>query len=164
MSSLRPMATTLKIFRCLYRRCPPLPIPNREVKPARADGTAVTCGRVGRCQILKGPCSKRCRASFFALFFATPLRPFRRWYCPVRTGWAGRSVPNLKRALQQTLQGLFFALFLRYRLPSGHLHHACAAHWQRNLLSRPDWTGYRAGHMPRPYQGKRDCRCDMHCN
>ena len=37
-----------KIFRCLYRRCPPLPIPNREVKPARADGIAVTGGRVGR--------------------------------------------------------------------------------------------------------------------
>ena len=43
----------LKIFRCLYRWCPPLPIPNREVKPTRADGTAVTRGRVGRCQILK---------------------------------------------------------------------------------------------------------------
>uniref|UniRef100_UPI001C3169B5 hypothetical protein n=1 Tax=Pedobacter hartonius TaxID=425514 RepID=UPI001C3169B5 len=26
---------------------------NREVKPTRADGTAVTRGRVGRCQILK---------------------------------------------------------------------------------------------------------------
>ena len=45
-------AANIKIFRCLYRRCPPLPIPNREVKPARADGTAVTCGRVGRCQPL----------------------------------------------------------------------------------------------------------------
>jgi hypothetical protein len=43
----------LKTFRCLYRWCPPLPIPNREVKPTRADGTAVTRGRVGRCQILK---------------------------------------------------------------------------------------------------------------
>ena len=28
-------------------RVPPLPIPNREVKPASADGTA-NCGRVGR--------------------------------------------------------------------------------------------------------------------
>jgi hypothetical protein len=46
-----------KIFRCLYRWCPPLPIPNREVKPTRADGTAVTRGRVGRCQILKEPFS-----------------------------------------------------------------------------------------------------------
>ena len=27
---------------------PPLPIPNREVKPERADGTAPQCGRVGR--------------------------------------------------------------------------------------------------------------------
>ncbi|MFD0794636.1 hypothetical protein ACFQZX_13500, partial [Mucilaginibacter litoreus] len=26
--------------------------PNREVKPARADGTAVKCGRVGRCHPL----------------------------------------------------------------------------------------------------------------
>ena len=48
-------AFSSKKFRCLYRRCPPLPIPNREVKPARADGTAVKCGRVGRCQILKKP-------------------------------------------------------------------------------------------------------------
>ena len=28
---------------------PPLPIPNREVKPACADGTAMQCGRVGSC-------------------------------------------------------------------------------------------------------------------
>ena len=26
---------------------PPLPIPNREVKPTNADGTASNCGRVG---------------------------------------------------------------------------------------------------------------------
>ena len=26
---------------------PPLPIPNREVKPSGADGTAMQCGRVG---------------------------------------------------------------------------------------------------------------------
>ena len=28
---------------------PPLPIPNREVKPNCADGTAMQCGRVGSC-------------------------------------------------------------------------------------------------------------------
>ena len=28
---------------------PPLPIPNREVKPTCADGTAMQCGRVGGC-------------------------------------------------------------------------------------------------------------------
>ena len=30
-------------------RVPPLPIPNREVKPACADGTTMQCGRVGSC-------------------------------------------------------------------------------------------------------------------
>ena len=49
---LPPISFKLKTFRCLYRRCLPLPIPNREVKPARADGTAVKRGRVGRCPIL----------------------------------------------------------------------------------------------------------------
>lgn len=49
-----PRGMYKKVFRCLYRRCPPLPIPNREVKPARADGIAVTGGRVGRCLILYG--------------------------------------------------------------------------------------------------------------
>ena len=34
-------------FGWLLRRCSPLPIPNREVKPACADGTAMQCGRVG---------------------------------------------------------------------------------------------------------------------
>jgi hypothetical protein len=31
---------------------PPLPIPNREVKTASADGTARMCGRVGRRHLL----------------------------------------------------------------------------------------------------------------
>ena len=31
---------------------PPLPIPNREVKPVCADGTAMQCGRVGGCLFL----------------------------------------------------------------------------------------------------------------
>ena len=37
------------------RGVPPLPIPNREVKPTRADGTAPQCGRVGRRRLLSGP-------------------------------------------------------------------------------------------------------------
>ena len=32
----------------LQRGGPPLPIPNREVKPRSADDTALTCGKVGR--------------------------------------------------------------------------------------------------------------------
>ena len=34
-------------------RVPPLPIPNREVKPTCADGTAMQCGRVGSRLLLK---------------------------------------------------------------------------------------------------------------
>ena len=40
---------------------PPLPIPNREVKPTCADGTAMQCGRVGRRLLLS-------RASDFERF------------------------------------------------------------------------------------------------
>ena len=41
------------------RGCSPLPIPNREVKPLMADGTAQQCGRVGSCHIhLKKPFRK----------------------------------------------------------------------------------------------------------
>ena len=34
---------------------PPLPIPNREVKPDSADGTANVCGRVGHRHFYKNP-------------------------------------------------------------------------------------------------------------
>ena len=37
---------------------PPLPIPNREVKPVRADGTAPQCGRVGRRRFNESPSSR----------------------------------------------------------------------------------------------------------
>ena len=41
-------------LRWLLRRGSPLPIPNREVKPACADGTAI-CGRVCRCLSFRNP-------------------------------------------------------------------------------------------------------------
>ena len=45
---------------------PPLPIPNREVKPACADGTAMQCGRVGGRRLYQEPCyHSDSRASFF---------------------------------------------------------------------------------------------------
>ncbi len=49
---------------------PPLPIPNREVKPGRADGTAPQCGRVGRRRFSLLPssgtfCSSGGEVSFF---------------------------------------------------------------------------------------------------
>ena len=36
---------------------PPLPIPNREVKPTYADGTAMQCGRVGSRLLFKSKSS-----------------------------------------------------------------------------------------------------------
>jgi hypothetical protein len=56
-----------------FRGCSPLPIPNREVKPLMADGTAPQCGRVGSCHIyLKKPLSNE--RLFY--FIAYPLRHF----------------------------------------------------------------------------------------
>ena len=48
-SYLVAYATLVKISRAGDNFCGglPLPIPNREVKPERADGTAKQCGRVG---------------------------------------------------------------------------------------------------------------------
>ena len=43
---------------------PPLPIPNREVKPACADGTAPPGGRVGSCQFT-GRIAEYCGPPFF---------------------------------------------------------------------------------------------------
>ena len=45
---------------------PPLPIPNREVKPVYADGTAVKCGRVGS-RLFKELC--KCKAPFFVCIY-----------------------------------------------------------------------------------------------
>ena len=49
---------------------PPLPIPNREVKPNRADGTAYS-GRVGSCQFWRRLLVVRLRV--FSLFMPRPL-------------------------------------------------------------------------------------------
>ena len=43
---------------------PPLPIPNREVKPACADGTAMQCGRVGGRHLSRSPESAMIQGSF----------------------------------------------------------------------------------------------------
>ena len=48
-----------RTFWWLWRECPPLPIPNREVKPPIADDTAHVRGKVGRRQSLTGePCER----------------------------------------------------------------------------------------------------------
>ena len=53
-------------FRWPWRRGPPLTIPNREVKPVCADGTATPSGRVGRRLFLESPHRK-----MWGLFFCT---------------------------------------------------------------------------------------------
>ena len=54
---------------------PPLPIPNREVKPAIADGTAPPGGRVGSCRSSKGSDSKRIGALFANVSCLCPSLP-----------------------------------------------------------------------------------------
>ena len=51
----KPTTANKIALRWLLRRGSPLPIPNREVKPACADGTAI-CGRVCRCLSLIWTC------------------------------------------------------------------------------------------------------------
>ena len=55
---------------------PPLPIPNREVKPTCADGTAMQCGRVGSRLLSAGAPRIQCpRGSFFVLLLFPSLLP-----------------------------------------------------------------------------------------
>ena len=49
------LLSIIKILGWLLRQGPPLPIPNREVKPASADDTAIPSGKVGRRQLFKKP-------------------------------------------------------------------------------------------------------------
>ena len=55
---------------------PPLPIPNREVKPTCADGTAMQCGRVGRRLLSMKSLRFRKISEAFLFFFP---RIFGRW-------------------------------------------------------------------------------------
>ena len=73
---------------------PPLPIPNREVKPAIADGTAPPGGRVGSCRsskarlddsgrafLFSGP-TNRWPGSFVSVPFVRPFCPDHLFSCP----------------------------------------------------------------------------------
>ena len=50
-------------------RVPPLPIPNREVKPACADGTAMQCGRVGSRLLSDRELQNYCSEALFLCVF-----------------------------------------------------------------------------------------------
>ena len=60
----------------LLQGCPPLPIPNREVKPLSADDTWVIPGKVCRCRILERTSS--CKRWGFFIFdsFLIQLKSF----------------------------------------------------------------------------------------
>ena len=73
---------------------PPLPIPNREVKPGRADGTAPQCGRVGRRRFSLLPssgtfCSSGGEVSFFVACenFPAGLPPFLSVFLQEDVSW-----------------------------------------------------------------------------
>ena len=75
---------------------PPLPIPNREVKPGRADGTAPQCGRVGRRRFsldvlpfLWNLCSSGGEGFFLWVWVSRPSRPER---AASEAGGAGSTV------------------------------------------------------------------------
>ena len=51
---------------------PPLPIPNREVKPDSADGTANVCGRVGHRHFYKKGASANAKALFSCIYAVNP--------------------------------------------------------------------------------------------
>ena len=80
---------------------PPLPIPNREVKPTCADGTAMRCGRVGSRLLSAGAPRIQCpRGSFFVLV----LFPSLLYVSPLPVSFL--SVPCRKPYFCQTLLGV----------------------------------------------------------
>ena len=71
---INKLSKATNLLRWLLRRGSPLPIPNRVVKPACADGTAI-CGRVCRRLSFEKPCSNE--RGF--LFLQERRVPRRRW-------------------------------------------------------------------------------------
>ena len=55
---------------------PPLPIPNREVKPTCADGTAMQCGRVGNRLLSVRASRTKVFGALFVYIHSIPLHPF----------------------------------------------------------------------------------------
>ena len=66
---------------------PPLPIPNREVKPTSADGTAMQCGRVGNRLLLEESSETKVLGLFFYAFFLKEDNPL--FYCRTLRPFAG---------------------------------------------------------------------------
>ena len=60
---------------------PPLPIPNREVKPACADGTAMQCGRVGGRHFSREALSTEMLLGAFSCFVVLYIEAFGYIFC-----------------------------------------------------------------------------------
>ena len=87
----------INLLRWLLRRGSPLPIPNREVKPACADGTAI-CGRVCHRLSFKNPSSND--EGFFVF----------KWVCYDTDLYSNRSlylILQLWKTLQITMKDFF---------------------------------------------------------
>ena len=80
---------------------PPLPIPNREVKPSGADGTAMQCGRVGS-RLL----SKRIEARRFMLSLRAYSVP--RFLCLISVLKDGQMIFSVRFKLFTYLLQIFF--------------------------------------------------------
>ena len=108
---------------------PPLSIPNREVKPIHADGTAVTCGRVGS-RLLKAVsirgglsfCEHRSTPCFKIANFNTPcMRGIRSvevcYFMPVASPLFSSKIGRCRYALNEhrRVVGSYFASLI------GHL-------------------------------------------
>ena len=100
---------------------PPLPIPNREVKPTCADGTAMQCGRVGRRLLSMKSLRFRKISEAFLFFFPRIFffsagfffslnislsRRFRRWR---RFSLIDYLVPQISRIHTDFFHSLFFS-------------------------------------------------------
>ena len=96
---------------------PPLPIPNREVKPGRADGTAPQCGRVGR-RLLSGEPSRKRGGSCFCVPF-----PFSSRFSGAGGGCARGSAPP--------------AFPGDGRLPLSVARHLLAWNWGKSAVAAP---------------------------
>ena len=81
---------------------PPLPIPNREVKPTCADGTAMQCGRVGRRLLSMKSLRFRKISEAFLFFssrgsFSSPLGFFLRWGSSFSSGFFLHRISRMNR-------------------------------------------------------------------
>ena len=115
---------------------PPLPIPNREVKPTCADGTAMQCGRVGR-RLLSMKSLRFRKISEAFLFssrrsFSSPLFFSSRWILVCHADFADDAdffsliilVPQISQIYTDFFHWLFFSCiytdFLRFSTFSCH--------------------------------------------